>query len=299
MELTCDLGGVRWRVDLADPIDISIPQRPFAAPEAQCSAFGLPPATATLACSVDGGASVNCPLVHSLCAHAGGTHTECAGHALPGRVTLGDLGIPRQCGLMPALLVSVAVAPLGGCGDEYAPGQPSDGVVGLRALREGLAALAGGGSGSGGGSGGSGGAAPQAFAAAALGCLPGGALILRTPPTPFKHLARWSGTNPPYLTPALMEFALALGVQHLVVDLPSVDREEDGGQLLAHRAWWQLPPRGGAPACAPFSTRTITELALVGEGVSDGPYLLNLQLAPLELEAAPSRPVLHRLTPVA
>jgi hypothetical protein len=43
--------------------------------------------------------------------------------------------------LMPALLVSVAVAPLGGCGDEYAPGQPSDGVVGLRALREGLAAL--------------------------------------------------------------------------------------------------------------------------------------------------------------
>lgn len=292
MELSLSLGGVQWRVDLASPIDLSIPQRPFAAAEAQCSAFSLPPATATLACSVDGGASVNCPLVHSLCAHSGGTHTECVGHALPGRVTLADIDIARQSGLMPALLVSVALAPLGECGDAYAPGQPGDAVVGLRALRDGLAALAA--------------AAPQAFSAGALGCLPGGALVLRTPATPFKPLARWSGTNPPYLTPALMEFALALGVQHLVVDLPSVDREDDGGHLLAHRAWWQLPPRGsssdgGAAAPAPqaLSTRTITELAYVPEGVPDGAYLLNLQVAPLELDAAPSRPVLHRLTPAA
>jgi hypothetical protein len=97
-----------------------------------------------------------------------------------------------------------------------------------------------------------------------------------------------------------MEFALALGVQHLVVDLPSVDREDDGGHLLAHRAWWQLPPRGssdGAAAPPPqaLSTRTITELAYVPEGVPDGAYLLNLQVAPLELDAVLNRPVLLRL----
>ena len=285
MDLRCTLGGVQWLVDTANGHDLSIAVQPYAAPSAQPSAFGLPASRVTLACSVDGGASVNCPLVQDLCAHSGGTHTECVGHALPGTLTLRDIGISRQSGLMPALLVSVAVLPLGESGDAYAPGLPSDSVVGLRSLQAGLAALAA--------------ASPQAFSAAALACLSGGALVLRTPATPFKHLARWSGTNPPYLTPALMEFALALGVQHVLVDLPSVDREDDQGLLLAHRAWWGLPARGAGDAEAPYSTRTITELTFVAEDIEDGPYLLNLQVAPLELDAAPSRPILYPLKPAA
>ena len=277
MNLSVTLGGVHWSVDTrGGGIDLSIPVRPYADGAEQSSAFGLPPATATLACSVDGGASVNCPLVHSLCAHSNGTHTECVGHALPGHVTLRDTGISQHSGLMPSLLLTVGLRPLGDSGDAYAPGQPTDSVLCLQALQEALAALAA--------------ASQQLFSSAALGCLQGGALILRTPPTPFKHLARWSGTNPPYLTPALVDFVLALGVQHLLVDLPSVDKEEDGGHLLAHRAWWGLPAKGEQPPPPPLCTRTITELILVPEAAADGPYLLNLQVAPLDLDAAPSRP---------
>ena len=287
MDVTATIAGVRWRVDLLNSADISIAVRPFLDGASQTSAFGLPPSSATFACSVDGGASVNCPIVR-LCAHSGGTHTECVGHALPGAVTLRDVDISRQSGLMPALLVTVRPAPLRDSGDAYAPGAPDDAVVGLRALQEGLAALAA--------------AAPQGFSAAALGCLPGGALVLRTPPAPFKGAGRWTGTNPPYLTPELMRFVLALGVQHLLVDLPSVDREDDGGHLLAHRAWWGLPARGaegegggGGGGGGGLSTRTITEMILADERLADGPYMLNLQVAPLDLDAAPSRPVLYPL----
>jgi len=183
------------------------------------------------------------------------------------------------------LLVTVGVDALGDSGDQYPPGSPTDSVIGLRSLQAGLAALASSGA--------------ESFSASALGCLTGGALLLRSPSAPFKHLGRWSGTNPPYLTPALVQFALALGVEHLLVDLPSVDKEQDGGSLLSHRAFWGLPPRGeGDPAGPPYCPRTITEMVFVDEAIADGPFLLNLQVAPIELDAAPSRPVLYPLLPV-
>jgi hypothetical protein len=40
---------------------------------------------------------------------------------------------------------------------------------------------------------------------------------------------------------------------------------------------------------------TITELAFVPDDVKDGLYLLNLQVAPFDNDAAPSRPLLFRL----
>ena len=78
------------------------------------------------------------------------------------------------------------------------------------------------------------------------------------------------------------------GVKHLLVDLPSVDREVDGGRLEAHHAFWTVPdnPRHGC---------TITELIHVPDSAPDGLYLLNLQVAPMDNDAAISRPVLHPL----
>jgi len=114
-------------------------------------------------------------------------------------------------------------------------------------------------------------------------------LIIRTIPNGEEKLTKkYSGSNPPYFQPEALELAKKRGVKHLLVDLPSVDKEEDGGRLSAHKKFWDYPsnPRIGA---------TITELIYVPESVSDGIYLVNLQIISLETDACPSKPVLYAL----
>lgn len=115
------------------------------------------------------------------------------------------------------------------------------------------------------------------------------ALIIRTLPNTDAKLTRhYSGTNPPYLEHLLGEYLTAIGVEHLLLDLPSVDKEQDEGKLLAHHAFWQYPHNTRRSA-------TITELIYVPDFIEDGLYLLNLQIASLQLDASPSKPVLYRL----
>ncbi len=112
------------------------------------------------------------------------------------------------------------------------------------------------------------------------------ALVLRTLPNDdLKQRRQYSGSNPPYLHHEAARYLVACGIQHLLLDLPSVDREEDGGRLLAHRAFWQYPE-------AVRQAATITELIFVPNAVKDGFYLLNLQTASFDLDASPSKPVL-------
>ena len=119
------------------------------------------------------------------------------------------------------------------------------------------------------------------------------AVVLRTlPNTDSKKTMNYSGTNPPYLDHEAAAYLVELGVKHLLIDLPSVDRESDAGKLLAHKAFWQFP----------HHTRkncTITELIFVDNSISDGLYLLNLQITSLEMDASPSKPVLYKLTEVS
>lgn len=119
------------------------------------------------------------------------------------------------------------------------------------------------------------------------------ALILRTLPNDdLKKRRQYSGTNPPYLHHEAAEYLVACGVKHLLLDLPSVDREEDGGALLAHRAFWQYPH-------AVRRECTITELIFVPDSVKDGFYLLNLQTTSLDLDASPSKPVVFEITEIS
>jgi kynurenine formamidase len=115
------------------------------------------------------------------------------------------------------------------------------------------------------------------------------ALILRTLPNDDRKLrTNYSGTNPPYLDFRAVEYVVECGVQHLLLDLPSVDKEEDGGKLRAHRAFW----------CYPDNIRkssTITELIYAPSVIKDGLYLLNLQIASFEIDVSPSKPVLYPL----
>lgn len=115
------------------------------------------------------------------------------------------------------------------------------------------------------------------------------ALVIRTLPNVKDKLSRqYSNTNPPYLLEQAAEFLVEKGIEHLLIDLPSVDKEKDGGSLLAHNAFWNT---GGEVRYS----ATITELIFVPNTIKDGKYFLNLQLAPIENDASPSRPVLYKI----
>ena len=98
----------------------------------------------------------------------------------------------------------------------------------------------------------------------------------------------YSNTNPPYLLRETVEYFNEIGVEHLLIDMPSIDKEVDGGKLEAHHAFWNYPHDVQLQ-------KTITEFIYVPNEVPDGTYLLNLQIAPFENDASPSKPVLYRV----
>jgi arylformamidase len=115
------------------------------------------------------------------------------------------------------------------------------------------------------------------------------ALLIRTLPNDESKKAKnYSGKNPPYIHHEAAALVCELGIKQLLIDLPSMDKEDDGGKLLAHRAFWNYPTE-------PRIHSTITELIYVPSSVADGMYLLNLQVASFDNDASPSRPVLFPL----
>jgi kynurenine formamidase len=121
------------------------------------------------------------------------------------------------------------------------------------------------------------------------------ALIIRTlPNSTDKKSKNYSHTNPPYLSEEAATFLREQGVKHLLIDLPSVDREEDEGKLLAHKAFWNVKDVNQLNADARLDC-TITEMIFVDDSIDDGTYLLNLQIASFENDASPSKPILYKL----
>ena len=115
------------------------------------------------------------------------------------------------------------------------------------------------------------------------------ALIIKTlPNTEYKKTINYSSTNPAYLSLELIQAIHNSGVKHLLIDVPSVDREEDGGKLEGHHAFWGV-------GSSEKRDRSITELIYVPNKALDGSYYLNLQIAPFENDASPSRPVIYPL----
>jgi arylformamidase len=85
-----------------------------------------------------------------------------------------------------------------------------------------------------------------------------------------------------------VKFMVSKGVKHLLIDLPSIDKEKDGGELLGHNAFWNTKGKLRLDA-------TITELIYVSNKIEDGEYFLNLQIAPFENDASPSKPILYKV----
>ncbi|WP_367773159.1 cyclase family protein [Flavobacterium sp. WC2421] len=121
------------------------------------------------------------------------------------------------------------------------------------------------------------------------------AVVIRTLPNNVNKLSKkYSHTNPPYLAEDAAGFICESGIQHLLIDLPSVDKEKDEGKLLAHKAFWNVTDVKNLNADARLDC-TITEMIFVADEVQDGSYLLNLQIASFENDASPSKPVLYKI----
>jgi arylformamidase len=270
LQLEITAGTRRWRSDPACPVDIAIPlefrgdQPRFFAVQ---PAWTEPLRAGTFSGEVASGASCNCS-VHTLAPHCHGTHTECVGHVTSEPVSVSSV---TPAALAVALLVSVKPQPLGDAARQ----------TGSRSAATDLVVTA----------------PDLARSAAPWNDVPWTALVVRTLPNePSKRHRAYAGASPaPYYATSAMQWIVDRGVTSLVVDVPSLDRADDGGQLAAHRTYWGLPPGAREARLAQRPHALVTELAYVPDDVPDGPYLLDLQVAAFVADAAPSRPVLYRL----
>ncbi|WP_298237739.1 cyclase family protein [uncultured Algibacter sp.] len=115
------------------------------------------------------------------------------------------------------------------------------------------------------------------------------AIVIRTIPNLDEKIsAQYSNTNPTYLLEEAAIYLREKEVKHLLIDLPSVDKEKDECQLLAHNAFWNITGKLRMDA-------TITELIYVPNNVIDGTYFVNIQIAPFENDASPSKPILYKI----
>lgn len=115
------------------------------------------------------------------------------------------------------------------------------------------------------------------------------ALIVRSLPNSVsKKQKNYNHSNWPYFTEEAAIYLRNCGIKHLLIDLPSVDKEKDDGKVLAHKAFFNYPKK-------PRLDATITELIYVATHIKDGFYLLNLQIAAIENDATPSKPILYKI----
>jgi arylformamidase len=265
------VGNREVSVDLSSPVSLAI-DLDFSA--AQPRHFGAPPASSRpfavpgFSGSVEYGASCNCRTL-TLTPHCNGTHTECVGHLTRERA---DAHSVAPLGLLAALLVSIEPVEATGAGESTEPApQPGDPLITRRALESRWRA------------------APAPFEPRVL--------VIRTLPNrPDKRHRDYSNSTPAYLSREAAEWLIERGIEHLVVDLPSIDRAHDEGRLTAHRVFFGLPPGSVTLAQAGRPHATITELAYIPDALADGPYLFELQVPALAGDAVPSRPLLYALS---
>jgi kynurenine formamidase len=262
------IGERELSVDLSRPVSIAR-ELDFQAPHPRH--FGVPAATARpyavpgFAGSVAAGASCNCSII-TLIPHCNGTHTECVGHLTRERL---DAHRVAPVGLLPALLISVAPVAARTTSETTEPApRAEDTLITRQAMER---------------------AWPRALPFAPS------ALIVRTlqgvSTAPDAHT---DPRPPPYLTQQAAQFMVERAIEHLVIDLPSIDREHDEGRLTAHRVFFGLPRGSTALADSGRPHATVTELASISADVPDGPWLLQLQVPALSGDAVPSRPLLYR-----
>ncbi len=107
------------------------------------------------------------------------------------------------------------------------------------------------------------------------------ALIIRTNPNEQYKTIRDYDKNPaPFFTNDAVKYINKYEIKHLLVDIPSLDKANDGGLLGNHRLFFE-------------QGKTISELLFIPEELRDGFGFLQIQIPNWALDAAPSRPIFY------
>lgn len=261
MELRISIAGKDYRADLSRPISLAIP---LLFDGAQPGFFGAARATASpykannFVGDTGLGGSCNVSEVR-LVPHCNGTHTENVGH-----IVLTDVPVSTSVGqgLMPALVISVNPIPDIATGDRTISRESLADVIADQNLDD-VAAL-----------------------------------IVRTlPNSPSKKSMIYDDQHaPPCFAEDAMRHIVDKAFEHLLVDMPSIDRVHDQGRLANHRLFWNIASGSKEAGPETRTDKTVTEMIFVDDSVVDGLYLLDLQVPAWHSDAAPSNPVLYPLT---
>ena len=230
MIATIQYNSRKLKIDLSNPLDISIPIRDG---KKNVNAWYIGPPKIEPEqfdgdiVSVSKGASVNFNTI-TFNPHSHGTHTETVGHIVSEKYS-----INKTLKQFFFLAEVITVAP-----ENF----EEDAVISAKQLRF------------------------------AIGNKQREAIVIRTIPNQKdKKTMQYSHTNPTYLTEEGAVFLREKGINHLLIDLPSVDKEKDEGKLLSHNAFWNTSGKVRLDA-------TITEFIYVPNTIDDGTYFLNLMI---------------------
>jgi arylformamidase len=271
MILSLQIDEQTYRIETENPLDISIP---LIFNDEQPNIYGVPKAAAKA--YEDGhfvgdtrrGGSCNFENL-SLNPHCNGTHTECVGHITSERISVQSC---LQDVFIPATLISVSPENSLETTETYSvQTDASDWMITRKSIKDSLLN-------------------PKSK------IQDPGALIVRTRPNDESKKTRdYSIKNPPFFSLEAMALLVKLGLEHLLVDVPSLERLHDEGKLANHRIFWKVEQGSFAVNPKTRMKSTVTEMIYVPDEITDGEYLLNLQIAPFVSDAAPSRPVLFRI----
>ena len=239
-----------YRIDTKNSSDISIP---YDFNGAQPNFYNVNPGQLTpfksgeITYSVAAGAGCNVPEI-SLNIHCSGTHTECAGHLLENP---GDVGMLLKDIMIPTVLITVNTSLFCNSGESYhCDVGDNEQIISKKNIQNKFEIWEE--------------SQPQA-------------LVIRTTPNPDqKKFYRYTNHAPPFFSNDALRLIKGIGICHLVVDLPSIDRMEDNGILGNHRIFWG-DGNSAQGDVNKNSHSTITELAFIENDVPDGFYFLNLQ----------------------
>lgn len=263
MKATIQTQGKEFEVDFSKALDISIP---LVFNGKQPNTYGVDKAISTpyrdknfIGDTREGGP---CNFeTYTFTPHCNGTHTECVGHITKKRI---DILSSLKDLMVPATLITIQPE---NTSEDYVPElNEKDLVISKAILEKKLKNIS------------------PAF-------LQG--LIIRTLPNNSSKRSRdYTKEDSPFFSIQAMEYIVDLGINHLLVDTPSVDKLFDDGFLSAHNIFWQIQNQEPNPKT---TNKTITEMIFVDDSILDGSYLVNLQIAPFSSDASPSRPLLFEI----
>jgi kynurenine formamidase len=120
------------------------------------------------------------------------------------------------------------------------------------------------------------------------------ALVIRSLPnnSSKKQQAYNSENQPAFFSREAILYLNERGVEHLIVDLPSIDRLHDEGLMTCHHLFWHVEEGSQQVNENSLVNKTITEMAFIDNEIPDDFYFINIQTPAFHNDAAPSRPVL-------